>query len=116
MWDRCIRGLIGASGGMLLMWDMRVVEKKEERLRHYYMACSLQNVGDNFIWAFGRVYGLNDGAEMRVLLEELADLRTRWVVPWCFGGEFNIVRFLSEWFNDSSYSFGMMDFSDFISA
>jgi hypothetical protein len=53
---------------------------------------------------------------MRVLLEELAGLRTRWVVPWCFGGYFNIVRFPSEQSNGSSYSSGMMDFLDFILA
>jgi hypothetical protein len=64
----------------------------------------------------GGVYGPNDDVEMRVLWEELAGLRTRWVVPWCFGGYFNIVRFPSEQSNGSSYSSGMMDFSDFISA
>jgi hypothetical protein len=101
---------------MLLMWDKRVVEKKEECLGRYYMACSLQNMGDNFIWAFGGVYGPNDDAKMRVLWEELAGLRTRWVLPWCLGGDFNIVRFPSERSNDSSYSFGMMDFLDFILA
>jgi hypothetical protein len=42
----------GVSGGMLLMWDWRVVEKKEECLGRYFMAYSLQNMGDNFIWVF----------------------------------------------------------------
>jgi hypothetical protein len=110
------KGSNGASGGMLLMWDRKVAEKKEECLGCYFMACSLQNVGDNFIWVFGGVYGPNDKVERRVLWEELAGLRTRWVVPWCFGGDFNIVHFPSERSNDSSYSSGMMDFSDFISA
>jgi hypothetical protein len=61
------------------------------------------------------VYGPNDDVERRVLWEELADLRNLWKVPWCFGGDFNIVRFPGERSSDPSYSTGMMDFLDFIS-
>ncbi|XP_059454993.1 uncharacterized protein LOC132185205 [Corylus avellana] len=47
--------------------------------------------------------------------EELAGLVNMWEVPWCFSGDFNIVRFLSERSSVPYYTTGMMDFSDFIS-
>jgi hypothetical protein len=43
----------GALGGILLMWDRKVVEKKEECIGCYTLACSFQNVEDQFEWAFG---------------------------------------------------------------
>ena len=108
-------GSNGASGGLLLMWDRRVVEKREDCMGHYTMAACFQNVQDHFVWGFGGVYGPNDDVERRILWEELAGLRVLWEVPWCIGGDFNIVRFPSERSNDSNLSIGMMDFSDFIS-
>jgi hypothetical protein len=38
-----------ASGGVLLMWDRRVVEKIEECTGSYTIACSFRNVDDNFV-------------------------------------------------------------------
>jgi hypothetical protein len=43
---------IGASGGILLMWDRRVVTKIEVCLGNYLAACSFRNVGDGLLWAF----------------------------------------------------------------
>jgi hypothetical protein len=65
--DWCYLGANGASGGILLMWDRRVVEKVEECIGRYSVACSLRNTGDNVVWAFGGVYGPNDDRERRVL-------------------------------------------------
>jgi hypothetical protein len=45
------------------MWDRRVVEKVEECIGRYTVACSLRNTGDNVVWAFGGVYGPNDDRE-----------------------------------------------------
>jgi exonuclease III len=103
---------MGSNGGLLLMWDRRVVEKREDCMGHYTMACCFQNMQDHFVWGFGGVYEPNDDVERRILWEELAGLRVLWEVPWCIGGDFNIVCFLSERSNDSNLSTGMMDFSD----
>jgi hypothetical protein len=78
----------GASGGILLMWDRKVVEKKEECMGCYTLACSFQNVEDQFEWAFGGVYGPNIDVEWRILWEEFAGLMSVWEVPWCIGGDF----------------------------
>jgi hypothetical protein len=46
-------GASGASGGILIMWDRWVVEKIDECVGRYTVACSLRNTKDNFVWAFG---------------------------------------------------------------
>jgi hypothetical protein len=53
--DWCYLASRGASYGILLMWDGRVVEKIEACV----VACSFRNVEDNFTWAFAGVYGPN---------------------------------------------------------
>ena len=50
---------MGASGGVLLMWDNRVVDKVEEAVGHFFVSCKFKNVVDHFVWAFTGVYGLN---------------------------------------------------------
>ena len=43
-------GLNGAAGGILLMWDKRVVEKVEEAAGYYSMSCKFRNVINQFDW------------------------------------------------------------------
>jgi hypothetical protein len=86
-------GASGASGGILIKWDRRVVEKVDECVGRYTLAVSLRNADDNFMWAFGGVYGPNDAGEMRVLWDEMAGLISWWDRLWCFGGDFNVVGF-----------------------
>jgi len=43
-----------------------------------------------------RIYGPNDDALRVGLLEELEKFISMWDVPWCLGGDFNVVRFSSE--------------------
>jgi hypothetical protein len=75
------------------------VEKIEECMVSYIVACSFRNVDDNFIfglffWGGGgggwRVYGPNDG-ERRILWDELIGLMSWWELQWCIGGYFNVV-------------------------
>ena len=84
---------MGASGGVLLMWDNRVVDKVEEAVGRFSVSCKFKNVVDHFVWAFTGVYGPNSDRDRSFLWEELAGLRSWWDVPWCVGGDFNVVRF-----------------------
>ena len=52
-------GSEGAFGGILLMWDRRVVEKIEEAVGHFPISCRFKNVSDQFEWAFTSIYGPN---------------------------------------------------------
>ena len=47
--------------------------------------------------------------------EELTGLISWWDLPWCLGGDFNIISFPSERLGIASFSWAMFGFSDFIS-
>jgi hypothetical protein len=62
-----------------------VVEKIEECVGRYTVACSLRNNDDNFVWRLvgeGGVYGPNDDGDRSVLWDELAGLMCWWELPW----------------------------------
>ena len=56
-------GSEGASGGMLIMRNCRLVEILEEAVGQYSVSCRFKNVGDQFEWAFMGVYGPNSDRE-----------------------------------------------------
>jgi hypothetical protein len=86
----------GASGGILLMWDRRVVSKVDACQGNYVAACSFRNVDDGMEWAFAGVYGPTRDALRRLMWEELAGLMCLWELPWCIGGDFNVTLFHNE--------------------
>jgi hypothetical protein len=59
--DWIYKGVVGASGSMLLMWDRRVVEKREECMECYTLACSFKNVENQFEWVFFFFFFLGGG-------------------------------------------------------
>ncbi|KAG6659987.1 hypothetical protein CIPAW_03G074300 [Carya illinoinensis] len=105
----------GASGEVVVMWDRRVVEKLEEFIGRYTVACSFKSVSDNFLWAFAGVYGPNLNNNRVLLWEELAGLHCWWNLPWCIRGDFNVTRFPSESFGNRRGRPAMIDFSECIS-
>ena len=50
--DWMFLGFVGASGGILLMYDRRVVEKIDETVRDFSVSCRFKGVIDQFEWAF----------------------------------------------------------------
>ena len=104
-------GFVGASGGVLLMWDNRVVDKVKEAVGHFSVSCRFKNVVDHFVLAFTGVYGPNCDRDRNFLWEELFGLFSWWDVPWCV----NVVRFLSQCFGSANFTTAMHLFSAFIS-
>ena len=51
------------AGGILLLWDKRVLEKVEVMVGTFLVSIKWQGVGDGFIWACSGVYGPNDNIE-----------------------------------------------------
>ncbi|KAG6666005.1 hypothetical protein CIPAW_01G000700 [Carya illinoinensis] len=105
----------GASGGILIMFDKRVVERLEHCVGDFSVACFFVNIEDGFRWAFIGVYGPNLDVERRSMWEELAGILSWWELPSCLGGDFNVSHFPSERSNTSYITPAMSDFSDFIS-
>ena len=50
-------GSSGASGGILLMWDTRVMEKIEDAVGVFSVSCKFRSVITHQEWAFSGVYG-----------------------------------------------------------
>jgi hypothetical protein len=112
--DYCYVASSGASEGILLMWDKRVVSSLETEVGDYVAACRFKYVVDWFEWAFAGVYGPIGNSDRRWLWDELTGLLSCWVLPWCIGGDFNVVRFPSERSGGRHNSSAMREFSDFI--
>lgn len=112
--DWCYLASCGASGGMLLIWDKRIVEKIDVFVGEYVLACSFRSVEEDCSWAFAGVYGPNFDALKSSLWDELAGLLSWWVMPWCIGGDFNVIRFLAERSSGVRLNSSMLEFSDFI--
>ncbi|XP_059429183.1 uncharacterized protein LOC132162996 [Corylus avellana] len=113
--DWCCLDSCGASGGILIMWDTRVVEKVDVCVGTYSLAVSFKNVVDLSAWAYAEVYGPNLDRDRRFIWDELAGVLSWWNLPWCIGGDFNVTRFPSERSGGARLDSAMMGFSDFIS-
>ena len=109
-------GSDGASGGILLMWDRRVVEKIDEAVGHFSVSCRFRNVVDNQEWAFSGVYGPHTVRERLLMWEELGGLASWWDIPWCLGGDFNVIRYPIERLGAMRFTSTMNAFSEFISS
>ena len=48
------------TGGVLMMWYRRALEKLEVMVGHFSVSVQWQGVGDDFIWARFGIYGPND--------------------------------------------------------
>jgi hypothetical protein len=108
-------GSNGASGGILVMWDKRVVERVEEAVGTLSISLKFKNVTDQFDWMFTGVYGPNIDTERAVLWEELSGIHSWWNATWCIGGDFNVTCFPTERAGLHSFTSAMHDFSEFIS-
>jgi hypothetical protein len=99
---------------MLIMRDKRIVEKIDAFVGEFVLAYSFTSVEDDFSWAFAGIYGPNMNALRSSLWDELVGLSTWWVLPWCIGGDFNVIRFPAERSSDVRLNTTMLEFSDFI--
>jgi hypothetical protein len=107
-------GSMGASGGILLMWDMRVIEKIEECVGRFAVACVFKSVTENCEWAFAGVYGPNNDGARSILWDELGGLMNMWERPWCVGRDFNVVGHPGERLCDSRHTQAIRDFANII--
>lgn len=64
----------GASGGILLLWDSRVLVMVGSCIGIYSVSVIFQNVEDEVRWMYSGVYGPNDDGSRRVLWEELVGI------------------------------------------
>jgi endonuclease/exonuclease/phosphatase family metal-dependent hydrolase len=100
------------AGGILLMWDNRVVEKKDVVVGQFTISCYWHGLVDDFDWVCSVVYGPHSEESRLLCWEELSSIRQRWAVPWCIVGDFNTIRTPSKRLECTRFSPSMHSFSD----
>lgn len=65
-------------------------------------------------WVFTGVYGPILAWEVESFLVELDNIKAQWCLPWCLGGDFNLIRFLHERKGDIRRDSRMVKFCEFI--
>jgi hypothetical protein len=112
--DWAVLDAVGTAGGVLLMWDKRVVEKIDSFVGRFSVSCLWRGVCDGFTWVGTGLYGPTCDVTRHDLWAELRGIRQRWSNPWCVFGDFNVIRFPSERLRCRRLTPPMLDFSDFI--
>ncbi len=107
---------VGSVGGVILLWDNRVVERLDSVVKTFSISCLWKGVSDSFVWVGTGLYGLSTDLLRSELWEELKEVQQTWASPCCVFGDFNVVRFPSERLGCNRLTSHMMDFSDFIEA
>ena len=102
------------AGGILIIWDKRVLEKVEVMVGTFSVSVKWQGVGDGFIWACSGVYGSNENIVRGHMWDELVGIQQYWRISWCCIGDFNIIRFPSERRDETRLTLAMEKFSEFI--
>jgi len=105
--------LVGRSGGIIILWDPQILELVDSGIGSFSICCKFKSLEDNFEWGLIGVYGPNDDHLRCALFEELLLFMSSWDIPWCLGGDFNVIRFPSERFTGGRLTWAMRDFSAF---
>ena len=101
----------GCSGGV---WDNRVLQMVVMEVDKFSVSCHFKNCEDGFYWIFTGVYGPTLKLDREDFLSELGAIRGLWSDPWCVAGDFNMIKFLSEYSRGGRLSSAMRRFSEVI--
>ena len=72
----------GASSGIVIVWDTRVVQLVGHEESSHTLSCRLRNYRDDFFWVFIGIYGPIKRELREVLWEDLGAIRGVWNDPW----------------------------------
>ena len=86
----------GTTGGIVVIWDNRVLELIELENGEHSISCHFKNYEDEFMWTFIRVYGLTMRRDRECFWNELGAIYGLWNGPWCVDGDFNTILSLEE--------------------
>ena len=105
---------VGTVGGVLLLWDRRILEKLDNVVCQFSVSWLWKGVSDGLEWVGTGLYGPTNDESWHELWDELRNVRKKWGFPWCVFSDFNMVRLPSERLGGTRLTSYMMDFLDFI--
>ncbi|XP_075473994.1 uncharacterized protein LOC142505056 [Primulina tabacum] len=104
---------VGRLGGILIMWDPRVIMVKDNLIGDFSVSIHIQKDAQHDWW-FTAVYGPCQPSLRNNFWDELAGLRVICGDRWCLGGDFNVVRSIQEKINSCSMTSSMHCFDSLI--
>ncbi|RVW64198.1 hypothetical protein CK203_046363 [Vitis vinifera] len=104
----------GAVGGVVVLWDNRVLELVRMEVGLFSISCWFKNYENGFRWIFSRVYGPTLKRYRKLFWEELGAICGLWSDPWYIGEDFNMIRFPNERRRGGKLSPSMQRFSKVI--
>ena len=66
---------VNTAGGVLLLWDKRVVDQVDVKVGMYSVSCCWKSLGDGFEWVGTGVYGPNRDDSRSEFWAELSEVR-----------------------------------------
>ena len=105
---------VNTAGGVLLLWDKRVLELADSIVGKFSVSCLWKGLLDGFDWVGSGLYGPTRDEIRPEFWNEMKGIRQRWAQPWCVFGDFNVVRYPNERLGCSRLTANMIDFSDCI--
>jgi len=87
---------VDRSEGIIILQDPQILELVDSCIGSFSVCCKFKSLEDNFEWGLIGVYGPNDDHLRCALFEKLLLFMSSWDIPWCLGGDFNVIRFPSE--------------------
>ncbi|XP_026442599.1 uncharacterized protein LOC113342191 [Papaver somniferum] len=105
---------MGSSGGTLILWNKDLVEVKDSLVGDYTLSVHRINKHDGFEWVLTNVYGPNKPHERADFWDELDNICRFWDLPWCLGGDFNVITKCDEKKGCNKITKSMENFCDFI--
>ncbi|CAL9013315.1 unnamed protein product, partial [Prunus brigantina] len=103
----------GNSGGIVVLWNTQTVSVVNSVVGVFSVSIQVEENAGMSWWLSG-IYGPCKQRDRRSFWEELADLSGLCGDNWCLGGDFNVVRFISEKSNGGRETASMRDFNVFI--
>ncbi|XP_038991751.1 uncharacterized protein LOC120115050 [Hibiscus syriacus] len=106
----------GASGGLVSLWDRKLLEVSCSLIQRRFIAIKGKLVSANKEIGVINVYGPNSQGERREFFETLKSIISSWCIPVIVGGDFNSVRWQSERIGAHDYASASRIFEEFIFA
>ena len=104
---------MGTKGGIVVIWDVRSIKVKESLVGDFSVSILVGDEDKGDWWFFG-VYGPSKKRSRKDFWDELPRIKEISNKRWCVGGDFNVVRRVSEKFNSSIITRSMREFNSLI--